>query len=74
MEMKKEAFAPYNAFTIGELFDFDQQELALINEGEAEAHKGDGCQELFALLGLAFGRKIAADASWQSCLTSISRS
>ena len=27
MEMKKEAFAPYNAFTIGELFDFDQQEL-----------------------------------------------
>ncbi len=27
MEMKKDAFAPYNAFTIGELFDFDQQEL-----------------------------------------------
>lgn len=27
MEMKQEAFAPYRAFTIGELFDFDQQEL-----------------------------------------------
>ncbi len=26
-EMKEEAFAPYHAFTIGELFDFDQQEL-----------------------------------------------
>lgn len=26
-EMKREAFAPYNAFTIGELFDFDRQEL-----------------------------------------------
>ncbi len=27
-EMKREAFAPYEAFTIGELFDFRQEELA----------------------------------------------
>lgn len=37
-EMKREAFAPYNAFTIGELFDFRKEEL--------ERYIGDeGCFE-----------------------------